>query len=56
MSEHDDALYLAHIDEAISRIERSSPDTNPAAFETDETLRDATLFRLQTLTGMGLGL
>lgn len=49
MSEHDDALYLAHIDEAISRIERSSPSVSLATIEADETIRDATLFRLQTL-------
>lgn len=49
MSEHDDGLYLAHIEEAIGRIERSSPRLSPATLESDETLRDATLFRLQTL-------
>lgn len=49
MSEHDDGLYLAHIDEAISRIERSWPGVTPETLESDETLRDATLFRLQTL-------
>lgn len=49
MTEHDDGLYLAHIEEAVGRIERSSPDLSEATLEADETLRDATLFRLQTL-------
>lgn len=49
MTEHDDGLYLAHIDEAISRIERSFSKVTPMTLEADETLRDATLFRLQTL-------
>lgn len=49
MTEHDDLLYLAHIDEAISRIERSTTLRGRAALDRDQELRDATLFRLQTL-------
>ncbi|MHB1928251.1 MAG: HepT-like ribonuclease domain-containing protein [Acidimicrobiales bacterium] len=49
MSEHDDLLYLSHIDDAISRVERTASRRGQAALEDDDTLRDATLFRLQTL-------
>lgn len=49
MSEHDDLLYLAHIDDAITRIERSAVARGERALDADEDLKDATLFRLQTL-------
>ncbi len=49
MTEHDDALYLAHIDEAATRIERSAARRGRDALTTDEDLRDATIYRLQTL-------
>lgn len=49
MSEHDDLLYLAHIDQAITRIERTVARGGVAALASDENLRDATIYRLQTL-------
>ena len=49
MSEHDDLLYLAHIDDAITRIERTASARGVSALHADEDLKDATLFRLQTL-------
>ncbi|MGH9102532.1 MAG: HepT-like ribonuclease domain-containing protein [Acidimicrobiales bacterium] len=49
MSEHDDLLYLAHIDEAALRIERTAGQRGRPALESDEDLRDATIYRLQTL-------
>ncbi|MCU1492374.1 MAG: uncharacterized protein JWO62_138 [Acidimicrobiaceae bacterium] len=49
MTDHDDILYLSHIDEAASRIERSAERRGRDALSTGEDLRDATVFRLQTL-------
>ena len=49
MTEHDDLLYLAHMDEAAARIERTAVSRGRAALDTDEDLRDATIYRLQTL-------
>lgn len=49
MTDHDDALYLAHIDEAASRIERSAARRGRDALRTDADFRDATIYRLQTL-------
>jgi len=49
VTEHDDALYLAHIDEAARRIERSATVLSRQTLETDDDLRDATLYRLQTM-------
>lgn len=49
MSDHDDALYLAHIDQATTRIERTAARRGRVALTIDEDLRDATLYRLQTL-------
>ncbi len=49
MSEHDDLLYLAHIDDAITRIERTASACGESALEADDDLKDATLFRLQSL-------
>jgi uncharacterized protein with HEPN domain len=49
VTEHDDLLYLAHIDEAAARIERTAVSRGRAALDTDEDLRDATIYRLQTL-------
>lgn len=50
MTDHDDLLYFSHIDEAASRIERSAVRRGRDALSTDEDLRDATVFRLQTLS------
>jgi uncharacterized protein with HEPN domain len=49
VTDHDDILYLSHIDEAASRIERSAERRGRDALSTDEDLRNATVFRLQTL-------
>ncbi|MGH9077960.1 MAG: HepT-like ribonuclease domain-containing protein [Acidimicrobiales bacterium] len=49
MTDHDDALYLAHIDEAAARIERSAARRGRKELSIDEDLRDATVYRLQTL-------
>lgn len=49
MSEHDDALYLAHIDEAATKIKQSAARLGRERLRTDDDLRDATLYRLQTL-------
>lgn len=49
MSTTRDALYLAHIIETIDLIRSSGPH-NPAALENDPDIRDATLYRLQTLS------
>lgn len=49
MTDHDDALYLAHIDEAATRIEQSASRRGREALGADAELRDATLYRLQTL-------
>lgn len=49
MTDHDDALYLAHIDEAATLIERTAGRRGREAMTTDEDLRDATIYRLQTL-------
>lgn len=49
MTNHDDALYLAHISEAVALIERSAGRRGREALTTDEDLRDATIYRLQTL-------
>ncbi len=49
MTEHHDTLYLAHIDEAAALIERNAPRRGRDALATDEDLRDATIYRLQTL-------
>jgi len=42
VTEHDDLLYLAHIDEAAARIERTAVLRGRAALDRDEDLRDAT--------------
>jgi len=44
-----DILYLTHITETIDLIRSSAPDS-PAALENDPDIRDATLYRLQTLS------
>ncbi len=44
-----DVLYLTHITETIDLIRSSGPD-NQAALENDLDIRDATLYRLQTLS------
>lgn len=49
MTEHDDLLYLAHIEEAATRIERTAALRGRRALDNDEDLRDATVYRLQTL-------
>ena len=49
MTEHDDALYLAHIDDAAAQIERTALSRGKGALDSDFELRDATLYRLQTL-------
>jgi len=49
LTDHDDALYLAHITEAAGRIERSTTGQGREALTADEDLCDATLYRLQTL-------
>ena len=49
MNEHDDVLYLAHIDEAAANIERTALARGRAALNEDFELRDATMYRLQTL-------
>ena len=49
MTDHDDALYLTHISEAVALIERSVGRRGREALTTDEDLRDATIYRLQTL-------
>lgn len=43
MTDHDDALYLAHIDEAATLIERTAGRRGREAMTTDEDLRDATV-------------
>ncbi len=49
MSVTRDILYLTHITETVDLITSSGPD-NPAALENDPDIRDATLYRLQTLS------
>jgi len=49
VTEHDDALYLAHIDAAASLIERTALTRGRTEFDHDFELRDATMYRLQTL-------
>ena len=49
MTEHDDLLYLVHIDEAAKRIEQTALVRGRAALDTDAELRDATMYRLQTV-------
>ena len=49
MTEHDDALYLTYIAEASARIERSAARRGRDALSADGELRDATIYRLQTL-------
>lgn len=49
MSVTRDILYLTHITETIDLIRSSAPDS-PAALENDPDIRDATLYRLQTLS------
>lgn len=49
MTEHDDLLYLAHIENAASRIERSARLRGREALDSDFEIRDATMYRLQTL-------
>lgn len=46
MTDHDDALYLAYITEAATRIERSAARRGRDALHEDEELRDATIYRL----------
>jgi uncharacterized protein with HEPN domain len=50
LTEHDDLLYLAHIDEAADRIQQSAAVQGWGALDADVDLRDATIYRLQTLT------
>jgi hypothetical protein len=49
VTEHDDELYLVHIDETAALIERSAAARGKQAVMSDEDLRDATIYRLQTL-------
>jgi stress response protein YsnF len=49
VTEHDDALYLAHIDAAAAQIERTALLRDRAALASDFELRDATMYRVQTL-------
>ena len=49
MSASRDVLYLAHITETIDLIRSSGPD-RPAVLERNPDIRDATLYRLQTLS------
>ncbi|MGH3576507.1 MAG: hypothetical protein ACRDU0_02990 [Mycobacterium sp.] len=49
MTDHDDSLYVAHIEEAADRIERSAARGGRDALSTDEDIREATIYRLQTL-------
>jgi uncharacterized protein with HEPN domain len=49
LSQHDDLLYLVYIDEAGARIERTISAEDRPSLDSDVNLRDATLFRLQTL-------
>jgi len=49
VTDHDDALYLTYIAEAVARIERSAVRRGRDALREDEELRDATIYRLQTL-------
>ncbi|MDA8297671.1 MAG: hypothetical protein M0004_13990 [Actinomycetota bacterium] len=43
MTNHDDALYLAHLSEAVALIERNAARLGREALTTDEDLRDATI-------------
>ncbi len=49
MSQRDDLLYLVHIKETIRLIEQTAGDRGKEAFLADADIRDATLYRLQTL-------
>lgn len=49
MTEHDDALYLVHIDRMASSIERTALARGRPSLDADFELRDATMYRLQTL-------
>jgi len=49
MTEHDDALYLAHVADAASRIEQTALRRGRADLDSDFELRDATMYLLQTL-------
>lgn len=49
MSASRDLLYLTHITETIELIRSSGPDS-PAVLESNPDIRDATLYRLQTLS------
>ncbi len=48
MTDHSDALYLAHISEASTLIEQSVARRGREALALDADLRDATIYRLQT--------
>jgi len=49
VTDHDDLLYLVHIDETARQIARSVTARGRECLATDADLRDATLYRLQTL-------
>ena len=49
MTEHDDVLYLVHINQAATRIEQTVLQRGRTALDADFELRDATMYRLQTL-------
>jgi len=49
LTEHDDILYLTHIDRMASSIERTIMARGRSSLDIDFELRDATMYRLQTL-------
>jgi uncharacterized protein with HEPN domain len=49
VTNHDDLLYLTYINEAAARIKRSAISRGRRALSEDDELRDATIYRLQTL-------
>jgi uncharacterized protein with HEPN domain len=49
VTDHDDLLYLTYVDEASELLERTVVTRGRTSLDADPDLRDATLFRLQTV-------
>lgn len=49
MTQHDDSLYLAHISDAISRVESYLKDIEQPDFQTNQLLQDGVIRQLQII-------